>query len=122
MHDVAAELVENCKTGKEMAGLDTLYHPDAVSVEAGAMPGDSPIRTGIDAIKGKHAWWNDNFTVHSTTVDGPFPHGDDKFAVIFEMDSTMKASGQRSTMREVAVYHVKDGLIVREEFFYAMGG
>jgi ketosteroid isomerase-like protein len=80
------------------------------------------VKTGLAAIKGKHAWWQDNFEMHGGDVDGPFPHGDDRFAVIFEVDATMKATGQRSRMREVAVYHVKDGLIVREEFFYAMGG
>ena len=122
LHEVAAELVHNCKTGNEMAGLDTLYHPDAVSVEAGAPPGEDRVKTGLAAIKGKHAWWQDNFEMHGGDVDGPFPHGDDRFAVIFEVDATMKATGQRSRMREVAVYHVKDGLIVREEFYYAMGG
>ena len=30
-----------------------------------------------------------------------------------------KATGKRSQGREVAVYHVKDGKIVREEFFYS---
>jgi ketosteroid isomerase-like protein len=35
------------------------------------------------------------------------------------MDTTDKATGQRSQGREVAVYHVKDGKIVREEFYYS---
>jgi ketosteroid isomerase-like protein len=47
----------------------------------------------------------------------PFLHGDDRFAVIFDIDATEKATGQRMPMREVAVYHVADGRIVREEFF-----
>jgi ketosteroid isomerase-like protein len=55
--------------------------------------------------------------VHSAEVEGPFLHGDDRFAVIFDIDATDKASGQRMPMREVAVYHVADGRIVREEFF-----
>lgn len=35
---------------------------------------------------------------------------------------TNKPSGQRFTMDEAALYTVKNGEIVREEFFYDMGG
>ncbi len=122
LREVADELVHNCKTGNEMHGLETLYHPDAVSVEAGAPPGESREKAGVEAIRGKHHWWKENAEVHSASVEGPFPHGDDRFAVIFDMDVTMKGADQRMAMREVAVYHVKDGKITREEFFYAMGG
>ncbi len=122
LREVADELVHNCKTGNEMHGLETLYHPDAVSVEAGAPPGEDRMKAGVEAIRGKHHWFNDNFEVHSANVEGPFLHGDDRFAVIFDVDATMKSSGQRTPMREVAVYHVKDGKITREEFFYTMGG
>lgn len=118
LNTVAQQLVDNCRTGQEARGLETLYHPDAVSVEASAPPGGSAESRGIDAIKGKHAWWNSAFEVHGGKVDGPFPHGTDKFAVIFEMDATDKATGTRTAMREVAVYTVSDGRIVREEFFY----
>jgi len=34
---------------------------------------------------------------------------------------TMKPTRQRFTMEEMALYTVKDGKIVREEFFYTMG-
>jgi ketosteroid isomerase-like protein len=37
------------------------------------------------------------------------------------MDVTNKESGQRVQMREVGIYQVKDGKIVREEFAYALG-
>ena len=40
------------------------------------------------------------------------------YEVIFEIDATEKASGNRTQMKEVAVYHVTDGKISREEFFY----
>ncbi len=45
-------------------------------------------------------------------------HGDDRFAVIFEASGKEKATGKPFSMKEVAVYHVADGKIVREEFFY----
>jgi len=50
-------------------------------------------------------------------VFGPYPN-DDRFAVRFLYDITNKPSGKRLTMDEVALFSVKDGKIVREEFFY----
>jgi hypothetical protein len=116
----AEKLVAGCREGREAEGLDTLYAPDAVSVEAMPMPGGSAESVGVEAIKGKHAWWGSSFEMHGGSVEGPFVHGADRFAVIFEMDVTEKATGKRSKGREVAIYTVNDaGKIVREEFYYA---
>lgn len=117
---VSEALVAHCRNGTEAEALATLYSEECVSVEAFAMePGQSPETKGLDGIRGKHAWWEENFEVHEAKVEGPHLHGDDRFAVIFEIDSTHKPSGMRSQANEVAVYHVADGKIVREEFFYA---
>ncbi len=119
---IADQLVAYCQAGEDEKALDTLYAADAVSVEAGPMPGaDSPMIEGLEGIKGKHAWWNSAFEVHSSSVDGPYPHGEDRFAVIFEVDCTEKATNQRMPMKEIGVYTVKGGKIIREEFFYPMG-
>jgi ketosteroid isomerase-like protein len=118
LQEIAAELVAGCRENRAADNLDKLYAPDAVSVEA-MDNGGGRETAGIDGIRGKHAWWAENFTVHSGSVSDPMPHGDDKFAVIFKMDATDNASGHRHEMEEVALYHVADGKIVREEFFYA---
>lgn len=117
LKNIADKLVDGCKSGQELANLPTLYDANAVSVEAADYTGHGREITGLDAIRGKHAWWNDSFEVHSADVEGPFLHGDDRFAVIFQIDATEKASGQRMPMKEVAIYHVANGKIVREEFF-----
>ncbi len=117
LKDIADQLVDGCKTGKEAENLDALYHPDAVSVEAADFSGAGRETAGLDGIRGKHAWWDANFEVHGGDVQGPFLHGEDRFAVIFEIDATEKATGERMPMKEVAIYHVADGKIVREEFF-----
>ena len=117
LSEIANELVAGCREGRARQNLDLLYAPDAVSVEAADM-GQGRETVGLPGIHGKHDWWESTQIVHSASTEGPFLHGDDSFAVIFEMDTTDKASDQRSQMREVAVYHVKDGKIVREEFFY----
>ncbi|MEM9641968.1 MAG: nuclear transport factor 2 family protein [Pseudomonadota bacterium] len=120
LKSLAETLVKYCREDNTMQGLDELYDPQAVSMEAAPGPdGMDPESKGIDGIKGKHAWWDENFEVHEATVDGPFLHGSDRFAVIFGIDATHKASGQRQPMREVAIYTVNDaGKIVREEFYY----
>jgi hypothetical protein len=120
MKATADKLVAHCRAGTERQGLQELYDPDAVSAEAMAMPGSGGAETrGLKGIEGKHDWWDGAMEMHSASVDGPYPHGDDRFAVIFEFDSTDRASGRRSQMKEVAVYTVNPaGKIIREEFFY----
>jgi ketosteroid isomerase-like protein len=118
--EIGDRLVALCRANDEATALHELYHPDAVSVEAMTMPGmDSREMVGVDAIKGKHAWWESAMEVHSANVDGPYPHGDDRFGIIFEIDATDKSTGERQAMKEIAIYHVADGKIVREEFFYS---
>ena len=74
--------------------------------------------TGLDAIRGKHEWWTGNMEMMGGSISDPMLHGDDRFAVVFEVQGKEKASGTTFDMKEVAVYHVADGKIVREEFFY----
>jgi|TARA_A100001037_G_scaffold293549_1_gene310287 hypothetical protein len=121
LKDIAEQLVKNCREGTSTEARDDYYAADAVSVEAMEMTGtDSRDAVGLDAIKGKHDWWNNMMELHSANVDGPYLHGDDRFGVIFEFDATDKSSGERSQMKELGVYTVKDSKIVREEFFYTM--
>ena len=119
LKEIADELVAGCRDGREVENLGRLYAEDAVSVEA-ADTGMGRETAGLDGIRGKHAWWDANFTVRDARVEGPFLHGDDRFAVVFEMNAENKETGKIDHMSEVAVYHVADGRIVREEFFYTM--
>jgi ketosteroid isomerase-like protein len=119
LNEIAAELVAGCREGRERKNLDLLYAPDAVSVEAMDMGGGRETH-GLAGIHGKHDWWEGAFKVHGLTVDGPFTHGEESFAVIFGMDTENKETGERRKDREVAIYHVKNGKIVREEFYYGM--
>jgi len=117
LSEIANELVAGCREGRAKQNLAVLYAPEAVSVEAVDM-GQGRETHGVPGIVAKHEWWESTQDVHSASAEGPFLHGDSSFAVIFEMDTTDKASGRRSQSREVAIYHVADGKIVREEFFY----
>ena len=120
---VGKKLVEMCREGKMKEAMDALYSPNIVSIEAGAPPGGSAKSEGIAAVKGKGEWWEANHEVHKAEVEGPFPHGD-RFIVRFKFEVTGKAgpmAGKRFVMDEAALYTVKDGKVVHEEFFYSMG-
>ena len=119
---VADELVSFCRAGRNADAINTLYSPDIVSVES--MGNESMPREmkGIDAIRGKNQWWAENNEVHSAAVEGPFVGNEDKFAVYYNYDCTFKPTGQRNNMEEMALYTVKDGKIVREQFFYRTTG
>ncbi|MBC7778702.1 MAG: nuclear transport factor 2 family protein [Proteobacteria bacterium] len=119
LRTVANRLVELCRSNQSATVLDELTDPNVVSVEAMAMPGQDTAEVhGLEALRQKHAWWNSTFEVHEASCEGPFPHGDDRFAVIFSMDVTNRHTKQREQLREVAVYTVAAGKVVREEFFY----
>jgi ketosteroid isomerase-like protein len=115
--EVGKKLVELCKQGKNHEAMETLYSPDIVSVEARVVEGLPAEARGRAAVEAKSKWWSDNHTVHSASCDGPWPNGD-RFVVRFTYDVTNKPSNQRFQMDEAALFTVKDGKIVREEFFY----
>jgi ketosteroid isomerase-like protein len=118
--DIANKMVELCRQGKNMEALSTLFADDVVSVEAGASPGMEREARGLAAVKAKGEWWLANHEIHSAALTGPWPH-DDRFIVGFQYDVTNKPSGQRMKMDEVGLYEIRNGKIVREEFFYHMG-
>ena len=118
---IGEKLVALCKEGQNAAAIQELYADDCESIEAAAGPGAEREMKGKEAILGKNAWWTENHEVHASSVKGPFPHGEDKFAVLFDYDVTFKPESRRMQMEEVGVYRVANGKVVREEFFYKMG-
>lgn len=120
--DVAMRLVELCQKGHNIEAIKELYSDKIVSEEVCGTPEMPAKMTGKEAVLGKNQWWIDNHKVHEGRAAGPFPHGD-RFCVVFDYDVTAKAGpmkGKRMKMQEVGLYTVKDGKIVKEEFFYDM--
>jgi len=117
--DVANRYMELEKQGNWMAIHDELYCPGAVSIEpehAAAM-GMQTVTTGIDGIKARGKAWNDGIEeMHGGYCSEPVIGGT-YFSVAMGMDCTMKGSG-RMKMDEIAVFEVKEGKIVREQFFF----
>ncbi len=114
--EIGASLVALFNSGKaeEVPGL--WHHKRIESIES-----DGTVFEGRKGVAEKDAWWNANFTVHTARAEGPFT-GATGFAVVFEMEiSPVGNPGGRTKVREVGVYTVEKGKIVREEFLAAAG-
>lgn len=119
--EIANDLVKSCSVGDFGAVLDKHYSDDIVSIEPVAGQGMPARQAGIAAIRAKNEWWVENHEIHSASIEGPFV-SEEQFAVRFTFDVTFKPAKQRMQMTEMALYTVKDGKIVQEEFFYNMPG
>ncbi len=117
--EVANRYMELEKQGKWTEIQDELYSKDVVCIEpehAAAM-GMATITKGLDAVKEKGNAFNAMIEeMHGGYCSEPVVGGD-YFSVAMGMDCTMKGTG-RMKMDEIAVFHVKDGKIVQEQFFF----
>ena len=112
--DIARDFTALCKAGKfDQAGED-YWADNVVSLEPF---GEGAVTRGIAAVRSKGEAWSHANEINSVAVEGPYVHGD-QFLVRFTMDVTQKASGQRVSMDEMALYTLKNGKIVEERFFY----
>ena len=122
--EVGRKLVEMVNAGpeSEAAFVAEYYADDIVSIEGGEDSPEAPQRLeGLDAVRGKHAWWFDNHEIHSSEALGAYyGHRDDQFVVRFRHDVTPHG-GERMQIDEVGVYTLAGGKIVQEEFLYLMG-
>ena len=123
---VGRRLVELCQQGQWEQAIVDLYGEEAVHVESVEMGPDMPREVaGKASILEMHEQWDKSNDVHSCEIVGPFPHGEDRFAVVMRLDLTPQAGpmeGQRHTMEEVCVYHLAGTQIGRVEFFYDITG
>ena len=118
---IGEKLVGLCREGRHEKAIDTLYADDIVSIEHAASPLFEQRMTGKNEVRRKNEWWLGSHEIHGATFDGPYGHGD-RFIVGIEIDVTPKdgpAAGRRFTMREMALYTVAKGKVVKEEFFQA---
>jgi hypothetical protein len=118
--EVAKKVVEFVRKQAWYEALDALYDKDIVSVEARTRDGSSPEIRGADGVRGKIDWWVNEMEVHSFKASEPFV-AHDRFVIQYDADVTEKKSKNRFQMSEVAVYTVKNGKIVREEFLPRAG-
>jgi ketosteroid isomerase-like protein len=114
--EVANRFNELAQQGNWAQIQEELYADDAESVEPTHSMALQSAR-GKEALKQKGDTFNSMVEeMHGGYSSAPLVAGN-HFAVAMGMDVTMKGQN-RSKMDEIALYEVKDGKIVKEQFFY----
>jgi hypothetical protein len=113
---VANRFHELAQTGAWDTIQEELYADNAVSIEPPSAQGLQSVE-GKEAIKKKGVEFSQSIEeVHGGFSNEPIVAGN-FFAVAMGMDVSIKGAG-RMQMDEIAVYEVKDGKIVKEQFFF----
>jgi len=114
--EVANRFNELSQQGNWAQIQEELYADNAVSIEP-------PHAQGLQSVEGKKAIKQKGEAfgamveeMHGGYSSEPLVAGN-YFTVAMGMDATMKGMG-RTKMDEIAVYEVKDGKIVKEQFFF----
>ena len=114
--EVANRFQELAKENQWDKIQEELFADNAASIEPPGSPGLQSVE-GIDAIKEKGRKFGEMVEeMHGGYTSAPIVGGR-YFSVAMGMDCTMKGMG-RQKMDEIALYEVKDGKIVKEQFFY----
>lgn len=114
--EIANRLKELCNKGEYETAQKELYADNIISIE----PRESPLfekeTHGLQHIIDKgHKFETIVQEMHSTTISEPLVAGN-IIAFTLTMDVTMKGQA-RQTMGELCVYEVKNGKIIKEQFF-----
>ena len=114
--DIANRLHELFNRGDWATAQEEFFSDEAESVEPPKAQGMQTVK-GLDAIKQKGKQFGEMVEeMHGGYVSDPIVAGN-HIAFAMGMDVTYKGMG-RQKMDEIAVYEVKDGKIVKEQFFY----
>jgi len=117
--EIANKWAEYCQTGQWEKAQEELYAKNSVSLEMEGAQGLPQRVEGLEAIMSKGQQWNQMVEeFHGMEIEGPIVAGD-HFSATMKMDITMKGQ-PRKVDEEVAIFRVKDGKIVSEQFFYTV--
>ncbi len=113
--EVAKQVTELLRAGKYAEVEERWLGQSIESVEG---LGASMAWKGKKNVLAKYRAWEADNEVVDSKIEGPWV-GATGFAVKFVIQIVEKATGQRHAMEEIAVYTVRDGKVVREEFYFA---
>ena len=113
--EVGNRLVELCRLGKITDAQNELFADDVTCIEPAN--GHSPSTTGKQAAIAKTEQFSTMIEeVHGGHISEPVVAGN-WFSISWTMDITIKGQG-RQKMKEIVVYHVENGHIVSEQYFF----
>lgn len=113
--EIARQLVDLCRNGQFAQAYADLFAPDFESIE----PAHTlmPHAVGVEGIQQRAALFHETIKeVHSGYFNEPQVAGR-FFSLTLGFEAT-HTDGVRRNFDEVGVYEVRDGRIVREQFFY----
>ena len=113
--EIAHRLVELCRNGQYAEAYTELFDPAFESLE----PPHSlmPHVTGVEGIQERAALFHETIkAVHSGYFNDPQVAGR-FFSLALGFEATY-TDGIRRNFDEIGVYEVRDGTIVKEQFFY----
>ena len=114
--EIAARFDELTQSGQWQKIQEELFSQDAESIEPAHAQGMQTVK-GMDAIIQKGINFQSSIEEMHGGYCTPAVVGGNFFSVAMGMDVTVKGMG-RMNMEEIALYEVKDGKIVKEQFFY----
>jgi ketosteroid isomerase-like protein len=114
--EVANRFNELAQTNQWNLIQDELFAADCESIEPAGSMGMQNVK-GIEAIKQKGEMFNSMVAEMHGGFCTPPVVGGNFFSLGMGMDVTMKEGG-RMNMEEICVYEVRDGKIVKEQFYY----
>lgn len=115
--EVANRWAELCRQGDFKTCYEELYSPQCVSIEPTGAPWERA--EGMEQMAEKGKKWNEGLEeVHGAEIGDPIV-AENFFTARQAMDVTFKEGG-RQNFEEMSLYEVKNGKIVREQFFYTI--
>ncbi len=115
--EVADQLVALMREGKYEEIYQNLFAAHAKSIEPENEFGMPTLIEGIQNFAAKGEAFNAQFTAfHSFYVGEPIVAGD--YAALAMGYDAEHVSAGRVQLDEIAVYHIQDGKVVSEQFFY----
>lgn len=113
--EVANRLIKLCREGQNAKAYDELFATNAVAIEPAHT--QQPEAKGLDALRAKTEYFQKSVKeFHGSYVSDPIVAGN-FFSCSMGIDFTNQ-EGNRIKMDEVCVYEVKDGKVVKEQFFF----
>ena len=115
--EIATRLVELANKGDFETIYKELYSPDVVSIEMKGAPNE--VAYGMAGIQAKGKSFGERLDgFHGQEIGEPI-FADNFFALRWVIDVTYKGK-ERAKDEELCLYEVRDGKIVREQFFYTL--